>query len=52
MICGEVDCLADSDITYTILRNQKKYFINFTPKVTSVTMILGQSSLIEGFGKA
>ena len=51
MNSGEVDCLADSGTTHTILRYQK-YFINFTPKVTSVTTILGPSTLIEGFGKA
>ena len=51
MTSGAVDCLADCGTTHTILKD-KKYFINFTPKETSVTTISGPSTLIEGFGKA
>ena len=51
MYCGAVDCLVDSGTTHTILKD-KSFFINFTPKVTSVTTISGPSTLVEGFGKA
>ncbi|KAJ9540031.1 hypothetical protein OSB04_026537 [Centaurea solstitialis] len=51
MHCGAVDCLVDSGSTHTILKN-KCYFINFTPKVTSLSTISGTSTLVEGFGKA
>ena len=51
MHIGSVDCLVDSGTTHTILK-YKDYFINITPKVTSLTTISGPSTLVEGFGKA
>lgn len=51
MYFGFVDFLLYSGITHTILK-YKDYFINITPKVTSLKTRLGQSTLIECFSKA
>ena len=51
MHIGSVDCLVDSGTTHNILKH-KDYFINITPKVTSLTTISGPLTLVAGFGKA
>ena len=51
MHIGSVDCLVDSGTTHTILK-YKDYFINITPKVTSLTTISGPLTLVARFGKA
>ncbi|KAM2205213.1 hypothetical protein TB2_024131 [Malus domestica] len=51
MTSGEVNCLADSATTHTILR-EGHYFTNFVPKKAPMTTLLGSSNLIEGYRKA
>ena len=51
MFPGEIECLADSRTTHTILRH-RQLFIELIPYHTSVTTMTGSSQLIKGRGHA
>ena len=51
MPLGEIECLADSGSTHTILRNQQ-LFLELVPCKSSVTTIIGFSPVILGCGTA
>ena len=44
---GEIECLADSGTTHTILRN-RQLFMDFVPYKSSVTTIIGSLPVIQG----
>ena len=48
---GEIQCLADSGTTHTILRN-RQLFIDLVSYNTSMTTMIGSSPVIIGRGKA
>ena len=48
---GEIECLADSGTTHTILRNML-LFTDFVPHKSSVTTMIGSSPVIQGRGNA
>ena len=51
MNSGELECLADSGTTHTILRH-RQLFLNFTPASSTVTTMSGTSNIVRGRGSA
>ena len=51
MSSRELECLADSGTTHTILRH-RQLFLNLMPTYSSVTTMVGPSNLVHGRGPA